>query len=173
MSGETIQLNAALSIFEDNLEDIKQSLAENIIHDLSKLEPYPSSEDEEVKWIYKELDSIRRKEIVEQRNRVIKRIVAYQQYKYSPKIGGVTDEMIARAKETPLVELVQEHGIKVFKDGKALCPFHNERSPSFHINRKKNYFKCFGCSEGGDSITFYMKMNKVGFIDAVRQLNKQ
>ena len=38
------------------------------------------------------------------------------------------------------------------------CPFHNEKTPSFSVNVQKGIFKCFGCGEGGDAITFLMKI---------------
>lgn len=56
----------------------------------------------------------------------------------------------------------------------ACCPFHaggNEKTPSFMINQR-NLFKCFGCGEAGDAITFIMKLNNLNFIDAVKFLNK-
>ncbi|MDR2268954.1 MAG: DNA primase [Rickettsiales bacterium] len=50
------------------------------------------------------------------------------------------------------------------------CPFHNEKTPSFSVNEEMGIFKCFGCGEGGDIITFLMKKNNIGYIDAVREL---
>jgi len=52
----------------------------------------------------------------------------------------------------------------------ALCPFHNEKTPSFSVSREKQIFKCFGCGEGGNVISFVMKMENLPFLDAVRQL---
>ena len=53
---------------------------------------------------------------------------------------------------------------------KGLCPFHGEKTPSFHVNREKGFFHCFGCSVGGDVIKFVELHEKVGFTEAVRML---
>ena len=45
-----------------------------------------------------------------------------------------------------------------------LCPFHNEKTPSFVVTADKQIFKCFGCGEGGDVFTFLMKINNQSFI---------
>ncbi len=51
-----------------------------------------------------------------------------------------------------------------------LCPFHNEKTPSFHVHPDKGFFKCFGCGTGGDVITFISKLENLAFPDAVRML---
>ena len=51
-----------------------------------------------------------------------------------------------------------------------LCPFHNEKTPSFHVNGDRQFFHCFGCNAGGDVITFVMKMQNMSFPDAVTYL---
>ena len=53
---------------------------------------------------------------------------------------------------------------------KGLCPFHGEKTPSFHVNREKGFFHCFGCGVGGDVIKFVELHEKVGFTEAVRML---
>ena len=53
---------------------------------------------------------------------------------------------------------------------KGLCPFHGEKTPSFHVNRDKGFFHCFGCGLGGDVFKFLELHDKVGFADAVKQL---
>lgn len=53
---------------------------------------------------------------------------------------------------------------------KGLCPFHNEKTPSFHVNTAKQIYRCFGCGEGGDVISFVMKVENLDFMDAVRLL---
>ncbi len=53
------------------------------------------------------------------------------------------------------------------------CPFHNEKTPSFSVNVQKGIFKCFGCGEGGDAITFLMKINNQSFSDVIKDLAQQ
>ena len=48
-----------------------------------------------------------------------------------------------------------------------LCPFHNEKTPSFHVDGQKQLFYCFGCGAGGDAITFLMKMQNMSYPEAV------
>ena len=56
---------------------------------------------------------------------------------------------------------------------KGLCPFHGEKTPSFHVNPDKGFFYCFGCQAGGDVFKFVELQEKVGFQDAVRLLAQQ
>jgi DNA primase len=51
-----------------------------------------------------------------------------------------------------------------------LCPFHAEKTPSFHVHPDRGFFKCFGCGVGGDVITFVQKLERAWFGDAVRML---
>lgn len=51
-----------------------------------------------------------------------------------------------------------------------LCPFHGEKTPSFHVVSENGYFHCFGCGAGGDVITFIMKIENLDYIEAVRLL---
>ena len=53
---------------------------------------------------------------------------------------------------------------------KGLCPFHDERSPSFHVRPQVGRYHCFGCGEGGDVIAFVQKVDGLGFTDAVEYL---
>lgn len=49
-----------------------------------------------------------------------------------------------------------------------LCPFHSEKTPSFHVSQEKRFWHCFGCQESGDLIAFITKIEAVGFVDAIR-----
>jgi len=53
---------------------------------------------------------------------------------------------------------------------KGLCPFHDEKSPSFHVRPNHGHFHCFGCGEGGDVFTFLQKVEHISFVEAVEQL---
>ncbi|MGN6385978.1 MAG: DNA primase [Verrucomicrobiota bacterium] len=52
----------------------------------------------------------------------------------------------------------------------ALCPFHREKSPSFHVNARKQTFHCFGCGKGGDVFTFIKEYESLDFVEAVKRL---
>ncbi|MBI5091268.1 MAG: DNA primase [Candidatus Hydrogenedentes bacterium] len=53
---------------------------------------------------------------------------------------------------------------------KALCPFHSEKTPSFHVNRDRQAFYCFGCEKGGDALGFIMNLEGLTFVEALRKL---
>ena len=53
---------------------------------------------------------------------------------------------------------------------KGLCPFHDEKSPSFHVTPSKGFYHCFGCQSGGDVISFVMKIEHMSFTEAVERL---
>lgn len=74
--------------------------------------------------------------------------------------------------QTDIVQVIQDY-VTLKKAGasyKGLCPFHSEKTPSFHVNREKGFFHCFGCGVGGDAFKFLELQEKMGFQDAVRQL---
>jgi DNA primase len=81
----------------------------------------------------------------------------------------VVDEVRTRA---DIVEIVGEQIPlkKAGKDYRALCPFHQEKTPSFYVIPRKQFYNCFGCGESGDVFTFLMKRLGLEFIDAVKVL---
>ncbi|MDR0405853.1 MAG: DNA primase [Clostridiales bacterium] len=56
---------------------------------------------------------------------------------------------------------------------KGLCPFHREKTPSFHVSADKQFYHCFGCGKGGNVISFVMQMENLDFIEAVKLLAEQ
>ena len=56
---------------------------------------------------------------------------------------------------------------------KGLCPFHNEKTPSFHVDPDKGFYKCFGCGKAGDAITFVRETEQLAFGEAVEALGKR
>ncbi|SDK39302.1 DNA primase [Natronincola ferrireducens] len=83
------------------------------------------------------------------------------------------DELIQEVKDkTDIVSVISQY-VDLKASGtsyKALCPFHNEKTPSFMVNGEKQVFKCFGCGEGGDVIGFIMKRENLDFVEAVKLL---
>ena len=59
------------------------------------------------------------------------------------------------------------------RDYVGLCPFHQEKTPSFHVNPAKQFFHCYGCKAGGNAIDFVMKRDRVEFLDALKLLGEQ
>lgn len=73
---------------------------------------------------------------------------------------------------TNIVEVVGQY-VQLKRAGRtwmARCPFHKERTPSFHVSAERGTYKCFGCGEGGDVFTFLQKMDGVDFPTALKQL---
>lgn len=69
-----------------------------------------------------------------------------------------------------IVEIISGE-IKLKKDGtdmSGLCPFHNEKTPSFKVSKAKGYYKCFGCGKSGDSISFLMEYRNINYIEAIK-----
>jgi DNA primase len=85
----------------------------------------------------------------------------------------ISPETIALVKErTDLVALVAET-VKLTRRGRAflgLCPFHQEKSPSFNVNPERGFFHCFGCHESGSAVDFVMKVEGCTFPEAIRSL---
>lgn len=88
--------------------------------------------------------------------------------------GTINREDIASVRErAPIDEIIGAHvALKPAGVGtlKGLCPFHDERSPSFHVRPAVGRYHCFGCGEGGDVISFVMKLDGLAFAEAVEYL---
>ncbi len=73
-----------------------------------------------------------------------------------------------------IVNVVQEYGPRLRKAGsknyQGLCPFHNEKTPSFSVSADKQFYYCFGCHAKGDVINFVMEIEKVSFYEALKTL---
>jgi DNA primase len=86
---------------------------------------------------------------------------------------AIPDEDVARVRSaTDVVALIGEHAA-LKKQGTrwvGLCPFHQEKTPSFSVNAEMGVFHCFGCQRSGDAITFVRDIEHVDFVEAVRRL---
>lgn len=88
----------------------------------------------------------------------------------------IKKETIDRIVEAALVEEVVGDFVQLKKRGTSmigLCPFHNEKSPSFNVSPAKGIYKCFGCGKGGDSISFVMEHEKYSYPEALKYLAKK
>ncbi|MBN1423142.1 DNA primase [Candidatus Fermentibacteria bacterium] len=84
-----------------------------------------------------------------------------------------SDELLDRVRQAAPLELVVEDYVTLKKAGKhlkALCPFHEEKTPSFVVSPETGLFYCYGCHKGGNVFTFLMEMENLPFPDAVRQI---
>src|SRR5271155_1341499 len=88
--------------------------------------------------------------------------------------GRISDRDIAAIREKAHIEDVVGDYVQLKRAGadslKGLCPFHDEKSPSFHVRPNHGQFHCFGCAEGGDVYAFIQKIEHVGFVEAVELL---
>ena len=87
----------------------------------------------------------------------------------------ITDNCIDAIKQHVIIQEVIGNYVKLKKQGgnmSGLCPFHEEKSPSFSVNVPRQFYKCFGCGESGDGIQFIMKHEKKTFIEAIEWLAK-
>jgi DNA primase len=88
--------------------------------------------------------------------------------------GRISDEDIAAVRErSPIDEVVGEY-LQLRNAGggslKGLCPFHDEKTPSFNVTPARGLFYCFSCAEGGDAIKFVQKIDGLSFVEAVERL---
>lgn len=88
--------------------------------------------------------------------------------------GRISDRDIAAIRERVRIEDVVGDYVQLRRAGadslKGLCPFHNEKSPSFHVRPNHGLFHCFGCGEGGDVYAFVQKIEHASFVEAVELL---
>jgi DNA primase len=88
--------------------------------------------------------------------------------------GRIKDSDVAYVRDrSPIDEVVGEY-VQLKNAGggqrKGLCPFHDEKTPSFHVTPSKGFFHCFGCQTGGDVIAFVMKIDHLTFSETVEKL---
>lgn len=86
---------------------------------------------------------------------------------------AIPEEDVARVRAaTDIVALISEHGALKRQGTRwvGLCPFHQEKTPSFSVNAEMGVFYCFGCQRSGDAITFVREVEHVDFVEAVRRL---
>ncbi|MCX4509209.1 DNA primase [Streptomyces sp. NBC_01619] len=88
--------------------------------------------------------------------------------------GRINDDDVKAVRDAVPIDSVVSEYLQLRNAGggnlKGLCPFHDEKSPSFQVSPSKGLFHCFGCQEGGDTLTFVMKVDHLSFSEAVERL---
>ena len=88
-------------------------------------------------------------------------------------MARIPQETINRINETAdIVDVVSKY-VDLKKRGRnffGLCPFHNEKTPSFSVAPDKGIYHCFGCGNGGNAVNFIMEYEKISFVDAIQEL---
>ena len=88
--------------------------------------------------------------------------------------GRIREEDIAKVRERARIDEIIGEYVMLRNAGsgslKGLCPFHDEKTPSFHVTPARGFFYCFGCGEGGDVITFLQRNQNLSFLEAVQML---
>ena len=88
--------------------------------------------------------------------------------------GKIREEDVTSVRERARIDEIVRETVTLKAAGggsyKGLCPFHDERSPSFHVTPSKGLYHCFSCGEGGDVITFVRKIDALSFTEAVEKL---
>ncbi len=91
--------------------------------------------------------------------------------------GRINEEDIALVRERARIDDVVSPYVTLRRAGagslKGLCPFHDEKTPSFQVTPARGLYYCFGCGEGGDAITFLQKKENLSFVEAVERLADQ
>ena len=86
---------------------------------------------------------------------------------------AITEEFKQELKSrTDIADVISSY-VQLKRSGRnlvGLCPFHNEKSPSFSVSRENGFFYCFGCGAGGDAITFIRRIENLDYVDAVKLL---
>lgn len=85
----------------------------------------------------------------------------------------ITPDTIQRVRDAARIEEVVGDFVRLRRRGSnliGLCPFHNEKSPSFSVSPAKGIYKCFGCGKAGDSLRFLMDIDQLSYPDAIRKL---
>lgn len=156
----------------DEFEKHREEIMKLIKDKLSRINQY--TEDEFSNWFAKHYISVelgaKAIEIDYQIARLMRMLSLFRKGKV--KAGQITDKQIEQAKTIPITEIIERY-ITLKKAGKnytALCPFHNEKHPSFIVFPDSNRFHCFSCQKSGDTIEFTKLMNNFNFIQAIKFL---
>ncbi|MEV4741493.1 DNA primase [Streptomyces sp. NPDC049555] len=91
--------------------------------------------------------------------------------------GRINDDDVKAVRDAVPIDAVVSEYLQLRPAGggnlKGLCPFHDEKSPSFHVSPAKGLYHCFGCQQGGDTVDFVMKIDHLSFAETIERLAGQ
>lgn len=90
--------------------------------------------------------------------------------KYNNISREIIDEAISKVSIVDIISEKVALSQSSRNQWKGLCPFHNEKTPSFFVNEEKNFYYCFGCGESGNVISFLMKIDGLNFKEAIAKI---
>ena len=150
-----------VKVFENKIEEFRDNIKRLSRKDLKKRKGWD--------WIIlPEIDRYQKE--IRKFKWHIKRIITYNQEKLNRKRIDV-DDLLARI---DIVNFIGDY-VELNRYGheyRGLCPLHDEKTPSFFVNREKRVWHCFGCEESGNVISFLMKINNYDFKNAIYYLKK-
>lgn len=160
---QTLTRHEALALFGDNLNDIRKACVLNLVEDKT------ATLDVDAPWNVHDIHTYVVHIKAQAYNKPLLSTIRQIDNRLRPvRKNTITATDIANVKTIPLTELYES----TLRRNVGSCPFHDEKTPSFHIYEKTNRFKCFGCGVYGTSIDYIMLRDGVDFITAVRKLKQ-
>ncbi len=148
---------------------VKKAVKKSILRKLERL--YDSTKTDFEYWFCRELvkhtDGLQLLEVIKHIARLRRQVYVASGKK--PK-GRLTDEQIEMATQIPIADLYDGRLRRSGNNLTGLCPFHEDKRPSFTVYSQTNSCWCFGCQEGGNSIKFIMLLHGYSFPEAVKYL---
>lgn len=148
------------------LEEQRDKIVAAIDKRLTAIDAYP---DEMSRWFWRKWLKLNEGEellVIDRHMARLRRQLRVIQGTPAPS-GSLTDDLIQTARSVPIEDILNRQFRHSGSTLIGLCPFHEERTPSFHIYPKENRGWCFGCNQGGDVISITMLLHGCGFKEAV------
>jgi hypothetical protein len=148
------------------LEERRDAAAANIQSNLAVINSYP---DEMSRWFWRQWLKLNEGKDLLVTDRHIARLQRQLRAAegLEAPVGSLSDDLVQNAREVPVESLFSQQFRRSGHNLVGLCPFHDERSPSFYIYVDENRGWCFGCNQGGDAIGITMQLHDCGFREAV------
>jgi len=164
MESLRLSLHDALGIFADSQSDIASACQSNIMFIIRSHQP-ASQLDIDKEWTPSDIHAEVNRLVIEEKVAPCIRVMNAITRRNTPNVPGrITEDMIARAREYPVEELLE------FKRGVAHCLWHNDTNASLSWDKKRNRVHCFPCDKDANSIDIIMAQDSCSFPVAVKKL---